>query len=560
MIRNNFHLKNVLIISSLFSLLIAQTITGAVPGVSPDLDDEMHASLKDLPFEMPEILLPEFSEQTYLITDFGAVSDGRTLNSTAINQAILKCSQSGGGTVIIPPGLWLTGPIELQSNVNLHLQNGALVVFSPNRADYLIVLPPGKRPTTSPLISGYNLENLAITGEGIFDGNGENWRPVKKFKMTGNQWRELLNSGGVLNQTGDMWWPSMEAMQGESYLRTLATKRPQPELNLSDYLPARDFLRPDLVSLINCKKVLIDGPTFKNSPKYAFHPDHCENMVIRNVKVNNEWWAQNGDGIDLSACKNALINDCTVTAGDDAICLKSSRSRNQTAPAVQNIVIRNCTVYHGHGGFVIGSDTDGGMRNVFVNNCTFIGTDVGLRFKSARDRGGLVENIYIQNIRMKDIANEAVLFNTYYEGLGRENEFTPVSETTPIFTNFKLDSIFCIGASRAVSIIGLPEMPISKIYLNDSYLMANDGFLGEYARDITLQNVYINPKSDPIFNLTHCSGFNLDAIKFSKSSAEFMRLSGKNTQGIHIKNTILSALKSPITFSKEVDKNAVTLE
>jgi hypothetical protein len=149
MIRNNFHLKNVLIISSLFSLLIAQTITGTVPGVSPDLDDEMYASLKDLPFEMPEILLPEFSEQTYLITDFGAVSDGRTLNSTAINQAILKCSQSGGGTVIIPPGLWLTGPIELQSNVNLHLQNGALVVFSPNRADYLIVLPPGKRPTTS---------------------------------------------------------------------------------------------------------------------------------------------------------------------------------------------------------------------------------------------------------------------------------------------------------------------------------------------------------------------------------------------------------------------------
>jgi DNA sulfur modification protein DndE len=160
----------------------------------------------------------------------------------------------------------------------------------------------------------------------------------------------VAQSGGVINQTGDMWWPSMEAMQGENFIRTLAAKRPQSELNLSDYLPARDFLRPDLVSLINCKKVLIDGPTFKNSPKYAFHPDHCENMVIRNVKVNNEWWAQNGDGIDLSACKNALINDCTVTAGDDAICLKSSRSRNQTAPAVQNIVIRNCTVYHGHGG------------------------------------------------------------------------------------------------------------------------------------------------------------------------------------------------------------------
>jgi len=482
------------------------------------------------------------------------------MNSTAINQAILKCSQSGGGTVIIPPGLWLTGPIELHSNVNLHLQNGALVVFSPNRNDYPIIKPPAKRFTTSPLITGYNLENIAITGEGIFDGNGQEWRPVKKFKTTTGQWRDLLNSGGVVSKTGDMWWPSTEAMQGENFLNSLESTRSRKDLGPADYLPARDFLRPNLVSLVNCKIVLVDGPTFKNSPMYAFQPERCENLIIRNIRINNEWWAQNGDGIDISSCKNVLIFKCTVTAGDDAICMKSSRISDQTEPAVQNIVIRDCTVYHGHGGFVIGSNTDGGMRNIFVNNCVFAGTDVGLRFKSARDRGGLVENIIIRNIRMKDIVNEAIFFNTYYEGVGRENKVIPVTEDTPVFTNFDIDSIVCIGASQAISVVGLPEMPISKIRIRNSYLAAAGGFSAEYAREFTLENISIIPKSGPVFQLAQCAGFNLNSIGFPKSATEFMTLSGKNTQDIRIRNTVLSSLTNPVIFSKEVDKRMVTVE
>lgn len=560
MIRNDFHIKNVLIITSLSSLMISQAVSHTVPGVSPNLNNEVRTCLKDIPFEMPEISLPVFSEQTYNITDFGAVPDGHTMNSIAINQAILKCSQSGGGTVIIPPGLWLTGPIELQSNVNLHLQNGALVVFSPNRNDFPIIKPPAKRFTTSPLITGYNLENIAITGEGIFDGNGQEWRPVKKFKTTTGQWRDLLNSGGVVSKTGDMWWPSTEAMQGENFLNSLESTRSRKDLGPADYLPARDFLRPNLVSLVNCKIVLVDGPTFKNSPMYAFQPERCENLIIRNVRINNEWWAQNGDGIDISSCKNVLIFKCTVTAGDDAICMKSSRISGQTEPAVQNIVIRDCTVYHGHGGFVIGSNTDGGMRNIFVNNCVFAGTDVGLRFKSARDRGGLVENIIIRNVRMKDIVNEAIFFNTYYEGVGRENEIIRVTEDTPVFTNFDIDSIVCIGASQAISVVGLPEMPISKIRIRNSYLAAAGGFSAEYAREFTLEDVSIIPKSGPVFQLAQCAGFNLNSIGFPKSATEFMTLSGKNTQDIRIRNTVLSSLTNPLIFSKEVDKRMVTVE
>jgi len=553
-------IKTTLIVMSLIAAPVFSAAPGEPAGDLSNLKTEVSACLNGVPFSMPAIPLPEFPDQRLIITDFGAVGDGHTMNSIAINQAILKCSQSGGGTVIVPPGLWLTGPIKLQSNVNLHLQAGALVVFSTDRNDYPVIKPPAKRFTTSPLITGYNLENIAITGAGVFDGNGQEWRPVKKFKTTAGQWRDLLNSGGVVNKTGDMWWPSVEALHGEDYLNSLGSTRSTKDLGPVDYLPARDFLRPNLVSLVNCKIVLVEGITFKNSPMYAFQPERSENLIIRNIKINNEWWAQNGDGIDISSCKNVLIFKCTVTAGDDAICMKSSRISGQTEPAVQNIVIRDCIVYHGHGGFVIGSNTDGGMRNIFINNCVFIGTDVGLRFKSARDRGGLVENIFIQNIRMKDIVNEAILFNTYYEGVGRENEIVPVTEDTPVFTNFDLDSIVCIGASQAIRIMGLPEMPVSKIRISNSYLAAEGGFSAEYAREFTLENISIIPKSGPVFQLAQCAGFNLNSIGFPKSATEFMNLSGKNTRDIRIRNTVLSSLATPLIFSKEVDKKSVSVE
>jgi len=522
--------------------------------------NEVNRYLSDIPFEMSEIALPKFPERALNVTDFGAIGNGLTMNTTVINDAIKACSQAGGGTVIIPRGLWLTGPLELADNVNLHLQNGALVIFSPNRSDYPIINLPGKGFVTHPLIYGEKLENVAITGEGVFDGCGENWRPVKKFKMTASQWQGLLKSGGVVNRSGDIWWPSVEAMQGEHYRDSLLASKPKKQLTAEDFLPARDFLRPELLLLNNCQRVLVDGPTFKNSPKWAFHTQHSKNIIIRNVKINNEWWAQNGDGIDISSCKNVFIYNCTVTAGDDAICLKSSKTKGQTEPSLQNVVVRDCIVYRGHGGLVIGSNTDGGMQNIFVNNCIFVGTDIGLRFKSARDRGGLVENVIIRNIYMKDIVNEAILFNTYYENIGREEKTYPVTEKTPIFTNFRLDSIFCFSARQAIGVVGLPEMPVHRIVIRNSILSADVGVTAENARDFTLENVSIIPKTDPILHLTQCANFHLDTIGFPATISTFMTLSGKNTQSIHIKNTALSSLKNPIIFSKEVNPNSVVVE
>ena len=540
--------------------LIWLTLSGLLLSNLQASANEVNRYLGDIPFEMPEIALPEFPERALNVTDFGAIGNGLTMNTTAINNAIKACSQSGGGTVIMPKGLWLTGPLKMANNVNLHLQNGALVIFSPNRSDYPIINLPGKGFTTHPLIYGEKLENVAITGEGVFDGCGENWRPVKKFKTTASQWQELLKSGGVVNHSGDIWWPSVEAMQGEHYRDSLLATKPKKQLTAEDFLPARDFLRPELLLLNNCQRVLFDGPTFKNSPKWAFHTQRCENIIIRNVKINNEWWAQNGDGIDISSCKNVLIYKCTVTAGDDAICLKSSKTKGQTEPSLQNVVVRDCIVYRGHGGFVIGSNTDGGMQNIFVDNCIFVGTDIGLRFKSARDRGGLVENVIIRNIYMKDIVNEAILFNTYYENIGREEKTYPVTEKTPIFTNFRLDSIFCFGARQAIGVVGLPEMPVHRIVIRNSILSADVGVTAENARDFTLENVSIIPKTDPILHLTQCANFHLDTIGFPATISTFMKLSGKNTQAIHIKNTALSSFKNPIIFSAEVNPNSVVVE
>lgn len=524
------------------------------------LQSEVRSQLKNIPFEMPVIAVPRFPDRAFPITQFGAVGDGQTLNTEAFNKAIRHCSQSGGGRVVVPPGLWLTGPIELQSDVNLHLERGALVVFSPDHTYYPVIDPPKRGFTAAPPIAGFNLENIAITGEGILDGSGDSWRPVKRFKTTDSQWEDLLKSGGVLDEAGRIWWPTREALNGKRYVRELEATKNKKERTPQDYLPARDYLRPHMVLLINCKKVLIDGLTIQNSPKFALYPNWCTDVVVRNVKINNEWWAQNGDGIDISSCKNVLIYDCIVTAGDDAICMKSSDDKKIKNPTLQNVVIRDCIAYHGHGGYVMGSNLDGGARNIFVDNCNFIGTDIGLRFKCARDRGGVVENIHIQNVYMKDIVKEAILFNTFYENLGKGAASAPVTPTTPIFKNIYIDSVYSIDSDRAVLMIGLPEMPLQAIRIRDSYFSAKLGFTAIYAKGVRLENVGIVPRRDPIFDIKQSKGFVLQTIAFPGDRAVFMSLAGERSDSIRIVDTDLSSLEAPMQLSPEVSENAVILE
>lgn len=448
--------------------------------------------LTNAPFKMPSVVEPKFSNKTFSIKDYGAVSDGQTLNTAAFAKAIDACTNAGGGKVIVPVGLWLTGPIQLKSNVNLVVERGALIQFTSDRTQYPIIKMDGSStPVVASPIYGSKLKNIAITGEGILDGAGDSWRPVKKSKVTDGQWKQITKTG-VVNK--DLWWPSKEAMEGEDYLKKLK-KASKDEVNPDDYLAARDFLRPHMVYITASDNILLEGVTIRNSPKFVFYPSNCTNLTMRGVNIFNEWWAQNGDGIDISACRNVLIYKCNVSAGDDGICMKSSSTKNATGARLENIVVAACNVYHAHGGFVIGSNTDGGMNNIYVSDCNFIGTDIGIRVKSNAGRGGLVHNIYIKNIFMSDIANEAISFDTYYEDVpaGKEKDEvrTTLRDKTPVFEDFHISNVYCRGAKTAIAIQGLPEMPVHKIYFDNVTISSEEGYSNKNAKDISFKNVKI---------------------------------------------------------------------
>jgi polygalacturonase len=527
--------------------------------------------LSNLPFEMPVLEAPQFPNHAVNIRDFGAVGDGHTLNTQAIQQAIDACAADSGGKVSIPPGIWFTGPLQLRSNINLHLQQGALLLFDGFNENYPLVEVVwdgvGRFRCQAPIFA-YRLENIAITGEGVIDGSGDLWRPVKKFKMTDWQWRALLESGGAVNSSGTIWWPSEEALHGAKYIRKLENSG--REITAEDYRKAGEYLRPVLINLVECKNILLDGPTFQNSPGWNIHPLLCENLIIRNITVRNPWYSQNGDGLDLESCRNVLLYNSRFDVGDDAMCIKSGRDEagRRRGKPTENVIIENCVVYHGHGGFVVGSEMSGGVRNISVKNCTFIGTDTGLRFKSTRGRGGVVENIYIGNILMTDIPNEAIRFNMYYQGKAPtpENEddpdaveipVPPVTEETPRFQKIYIHNLICKGAARAVLLQGLPEMPIREIELTDIQISADAGLMCIDADQIQMKHVQILPKRSPVFFFYNSQNVTLQKPSFTDDADVVFQLAGKQTQNIYLKEIELKSIKDKIQLGKGVRTDAV---
>ncbi|MGB8225281.1 MAG: glycoside hydrolase family 28 protein [Sedimentisphaerales bacterium] len=522
--------------------------------------------LTDLPFCVPDIKEPKFPNKTFRITDYGAVSDGHTKNTESFAAAIRACSKAGGGSVIVPAGLWLTGPIQLKSNVELHTEKGAVVQFSGDIEDYpLLKRTSGGRPEVRymPPIYGENLKNIGITGFGIFDGSGDSWRPVKKVKMTDSQWQKLIASGGVLDGKGEIWYPSQEAMNGPKTVAELDARG----ADVNEYAAAGQFLRPVLLGLVNCKNVLIDGPTFQNSPDWNIHPLLCENMIIQNITVRNPWYSANGDGLDPESCKNVIIRNCKFDVGDDAICMKSGRDeygRKRGAPT-ENVAIWDCIVYHGHGGFVIGSEMSGGIRNVYVRNCDFMGTDAGLRFKSTRGRGGVVENIFIRDIFMKDIASNVVIFDLSYprrQGIDEsaEEDIRKANEGTPVFRDIHFKNIICNDAGGAMSIQGLPEMPTQKLYFEDIVISAKSGVNCFEADNINFKNVRIMPQKGPVFTLNNSRNFIFENITVPDSNEVFIKLEGGRTEAIRLKGVDKTQIDKKIQFGENVKPDAVIIE
>lgn len=504
-------------------------------------DDRYAYLYKDLPFQMPRIQRPVFPDNQVSITDFGGVPDGITLNTEAFARAMDALSQKGGGTLNVPSGVWYTGPIVFKSNINLHLEKGALILFSGNFDLYPLVNTVFEgldtRRCQSP-ISGRNLENIAITGKGSINGSGEAWRPLKKGKVTENHWKRVVASGGVVKDN-NYWFPSAGSLKG---LEISDMNVPTGNLTEAEWLEVKDFLRPVMVSFIECKNVLFEGVLFENSPAWNIHPLMCENVIIDNIFVRNPKYAQNGDGVDLESCVNSIIVNSIFDVGDDAICIKSGKDedgRRRNRPT-ENVLIDNCKVFQGHGGFVVGSEMSGSVRNISVSNCQFLGTDVGLRFKSRRGRGGIVENIYIRDINMFDIATESFLFDLYYGGKSaseslEDGDETPtdeqvpaVDETTPAFRNIYVKNLTSRNARRAMFFNGLPEMNITNINVENVTITATIGAEVVESKGIKFNNVNIIPKEGPAIMLKNVSDFELAGFRYPQTLKEAIKIRGKN--------------------------------
>ncbi len=536
------------------------------------VEEEVKKVCANLPFAMPDVPTPQFPNRTVNIREFGAISDGHTMNTLAFAEAIQACAKSGGGTVLVPAGTWRTGPVRIESNINLRLERGALVQFSNRPEDFPLI--PGfdgksKRYIITPPISAYRARNIAITGEGIFDGAGEAWRYVKKEKQTERQWKELVASGGVVSPDGKEWWPSKEAMNGESYLKGLQKAGRTP--TVEDYAKVREYLRPDLVLLVQCTGILLDGPTFRNSPHFHVRPQQSENIIIRNIKISSPWYAQNGDGLDPSSCRNVVIYNISVDTGDDGICLKPGTiARTQKpGPSCENIVIADCVVYHAHGGFVIGSESYGGVKNVSVRNCVFIETDIGLRFKSMRGNGGVVENVFIDGIQMRAIQNEAILFDMYYgsgasEGgtkeLPQDRKAEPVNDRTPRFQNISIRNIVCSGARRAMLINGLPEMPVKDIVLDSVTVSAKLGAVIVDAERITLNECSIAAQSGPAITLIQSRTILFKGGTYPGTREVFLRVDGAKSANIRLVAVDLPGAKQAVALEAGVSPGAVVIE
>ena len=438
---------------------------------------------------------PTFKNDVYNILDFGAKSDYEFNNRTAIQDAIDLCNKNGGGMVLIPNGFYFTGPITLKSNVNLHLEDNAYVMFTKSKEEYPLIFTEYegiKRIRAISPISARDCENIAITGNGIMDGNGELWRGIKKFKLTEKEWARCLKKSQYVIKTKEteIWCPTKTYYDG--------VINGEPDYALENVLELAsenyDVYRPVFVSLIRCDKVLIEDVTLQNSPAWNVHPLYCTNFTMNRAKIKNKFSAQNGDGIDLESCQNCEIANTVFEVGDDGICIKSGKNKEARKLPIptKNVWIHDCKVFDAHGGFVVGSEMSRGVSNIVVENCIFSGTDIGVRFKSAMGRGGVVEDITIKNVYMTKIINEAMIFTMGYVLVNIEDEHegdvTKNMEDVPEFKNITMENIICESADTALKVQGLPELPIHDLTLKNVVIKANKGLELNLCENIKLEN------------------------------------------------------------------------
>ncbi|MBC7185542.1 MAG: glycoside hydrolase family 28 protein [Calditrichaeota bacterium] len=422
---------------------------------------------------LQRIVPPVFPARDFDVTQFGAVGDGQTDCSEAFRKAIEQCHQAGGGRVVVPQGTYLTGAIHLASNVNLHLLKDARIVFSRDTKKYLPLVYTRFEGVEcmnySPFVYAFEQENVAITGEGVLDGQADTsmWWP-----WTGNPRHGW--SAGKPEHTADR----------ERLFRMAEEGVPIEERLFGE----GHYLRPNFIQFYKCKNVLIEGVRLERSPMWVMHPVLCENVTIRKVTVVSP--GPNNDGCNPESSRDVLITDCYFDTGDDCIAIKSGRNADgrRVATPSENIIVRNCTMKDGHGGVVIGSETSGGCRNVFVENCTMDSPnlDRALRIKTNSLRGGVIENVFMRNVQVGEV-REAVVHIYFYYGEG------DVGPHTPVVRNIHLSNVTSKKSQYALFIKAYKRSPVRNLRLESCRFDGVDrGNVLEHVQGIVLKGVMLN--------------------------------------------------------------------
>ena len=431
------------------------------------------------------------------VLDYGAKRDASASSTAAFRAAIQACAKAGGGTVFVPAGHYLTGAIELVSNLTFYVDSGAVIRFAANREEYPMVqgrFEGTEMRTPAAMIGGRNLENVTITGRGTLVADNAEWRQL----VAGPAYRPALNE----------------------VLALIERKQPVPD----DKRQASEMaLRPDFIRPVESKNVLIEGIRILSSPMWVLHILYCENVVIRNVIVES-FPGANTDGVDIDSSRHVRISDSYFDTGDDAICIKSGKDADglRVNRVTEDVAITNCTIHRGHGAVVLGSETSGGIRNVVASNIVAQGTDRGIRIKSTRGRGGLLENIRFDNWVIEDTPDPAIEVTNYYTRAPAE----PVSVRTPVFRNFAISHVTINRCKTAVSIEGLPEMPVEGLRLTDIVANAKEGLRAFNTNGLELHNVRINAESGVAFLIRDAANLDMDGVqtRAPKADAPVVRL------------------------------------
>ena len=439
--------------------------------------------------------------KVYNMQTLGADVTGQKICTDLINTTIKKAAAEGGGTIYFPAGEYLTAAIHLESNITLDIESGAVLKFSDTFENYLPFVKVRWEGvfmnSLSPLIYAKGVENITIKGRGKIDGQGFKWwdesrRLINEIKATGKT--------ASTNKLQQQWLDANKDIKVSPYYESTLERK---------------FFRPPFIQFLESKNIHIEGITIVNSPFWTINPIGCDDIVIQGVTVNNPSSnpkGHNTDGINPESCRNIRISDCFISVGDDCITIKSGRDEDGRiyGRPCENITITNCVMLAGHGGVVIGSEMSGGVKKVAISNCVFNGTDAGIRLKASRGRGGIVEEIRVNNIVMNNIQRNAFIFDLFYD---KDSKEEPVSDRTPVFRNVHISDVTGSDIRKVGYITGISEMPISEISFSNINMTAKEGFTAKTATNIQFHNVDLAVSKGASFAFDECKDIVLNNVR-----------------------------------------------